>query len=389
MRTSVMAMSVAGLVALTMSTAAGNASAEQETPAGSSFTIADSTVRVLDTRGGIGVPAAVVPARGGVTVDLSAHVPGDATAVTMNVTAISLSEPTFVTVWQAGTPRPAVSSINLRTLETRANTVTVPIGPGGRVSLYNHNGKAHLVADLAGYYGKSGGDWYNPVAPQRFLDTRVTGDPFHGGTARTVSLAGRVPQGTTAVVVNLTAVAPTQDTFLSVTRKIVGPPTTSSINVAKGETTPNLVTVPVSEELNIAVWNNSGTVEVLGDLIGYYSRNEGLGFQPITPTRAYDSRSSDWLLPGAQRRVPLGHAVPDDATTILFNLTGIGNYYPTHLTTWQAGRPRPATSTLNVRDRQVASNHAVVALGAERAIDVYNQSGYTDVIVDAFGYFVD
>ncbi|GAB3444939.1 hypothetical protein [Actinophytocola sediminis] len=383
MRSSVLGALVVGLVALSAPAVAGHAVAERSAATGS-FVVAESAVRVLDTRAGVGVPASVVPARGTVTVDLSGHVPSDATAVTLNVTAVSLTDPTYVTVWQAGTPRPGVSSINLRVLETRANTVTVPVGADGKVSLYNHNGKAHLVADLAGHYDGSGASWYNSVTPQRFLDTRTTSAPFHGQTGRTVSLAGRVPAGTTAVVVNVTAVAPTRDTFLAVTRT-VDRPTTSSLNVSAGETTPNLVTVPVSEELNIAVWNNSGVVDVLGDLVGYYAPDTGLAFRPITPTRAYDSRTATWLLPDTQRRVSLG--LPAEATTVLFNLTGIGNYYPTHLTAWQAGTPRPGTSTLNLRDQQVVANHAVVGLGAERAVDVYNRAGYTHVIVDAFGYF--
>lgn len=76
-----------------------------------------------------------------------------------------------------------------------------------------------------------------------------------------------------------------------------------------------------------------------------------------------------------------------EAETVLFNLTGLANYYGTYLTTWQAGQPRPGTSTLNLSDRQVASNQAVVPLGVQRAVDVYNFFGYTNIVVDVFGYF--
>lgn len=366
---------------------ASPASAEGAAPAASSFVVAESAVRVLDTRSGVGVPMPAVIANGTtVTVDLSAQVPTGTTAVTLNVTGISVTKPTFVRVWQAGTPRPVAASINLRAHETRANTVTVPVGPDRKVNFYNHNGGLHLVADLVGRYGSDAASWYNPVTPQRFLNTKATGDPFHGGTARTVSLAGRVPPGTTAVVVNVTAVAPTRDTYLSVTGTITGRPSTSSLNVVAGETTPNLVTVAVSEELNIAVWNNSGTVDVLADLVGYYSPDEGQAFYPMNPVRRFDSRPTS-LAPGSQRQVWVDGVVPADATAVLLNLTGVANSQATFLTTWPSGHPRPGTSTLNLTRLQIASNHSVVPLGAAPTVEVYNHSGYTDIIVDVAGYF--
>lgn len=397
MRTRLSGAVLAGLVAVTMPAVAAEASATpvvtEPEPAlvsassvASSFVVADSAVRVLDTRTSSGP----VPARGSVTVDLSATVPDTATAVVLNVTAVALSEGgTYVTAWQAGTPRPGVSSLNLRWLETRANTVTVPVGTDRKVSLYNHNGDTHLVADLIGHYNATdtaGSSWYNPLTPQRFLDTR-TGNPLPAQTTRTVTLADRLPADTTAVVVNVTAVRPTHHTYLSVLGSLTGRPTTSSLNVMPQETTPNLVTVPLTTDHTITVWNNSGTVDVFADLIGYYTPTSGAAFHTITPTRAYDSRTTTWLPPTTQRRVSLDTTVPTQASTVLFNLTGLGNYYPTYLTTWQAGRPRPATSNLNVAPLQSAANHAIVPLGTTRAVDVYNNFGYTDIILDVSGYF--
>lgn len=383
MRNRLMGALVAGLVAVTMSAVAAPA-ANAQPGAGFAFTAEENSVRVLDTRASAGQP---VWARSSVTIDLGAQVPAGTTAVVLNVTGLSLTEPTYVTAWQAGEPRPGVASLNLRVRETRANMVTVPVGSDRRVSLYNHNGNTHLIADLVGHYGPAGTSWYNSVTPQRFLDTR-SGEPFHGQSQRTVSLAGLVPPGTTSVVVNATAVNPPRETYLSLTRSIDGPrPATSSVNAPAGEVTPNLVTVPLNDELKFAVYNNAGDVNVLFDLIGYYTPAAGAAFHPITPTRAYDSRTTGWVPPGSQRRVPLGGAVPAEAETVLFNLTGLGYYYGTHLTTWPTGQPRPNTSTLNLTYQQAASNHAVVDLGTGRAVDVYNHTDHTHVIVDVSGYF--
>ncbi|HEX2133324.1 MAG TPA: hypothetical protein VHH15_17385 [Actinophytocola sp.] len=132
---------------------------------------------------------------------------------------------------------------------------------------------------------------------------------------------------------------------------------------------------------------SSFVVAELADVVGYYSPDEGNAFHPMRGTRAYDSRGTEWLLPGTRRRVPLAEAVPAAAESVLFNLTGLANYYGTHLTVYQAGQPRPGTSTLNLDARQAVSNHAIVPLGDLRGVDVYNHAGYTNVIVDLAGYF--
>lgn len=382
MRCRLMGALLAGLVAVTLPTVTATTANAQPEP-GSAFVAAESSVRVLDTRTGDGVP---VWTRSSVTVDVADRVPLGATAVVLNVTGVALTQPTYVSAWQAGEPRPGVSSLNLVVGETRSTTVTVPVGSDRRVSLYNHNGNTHLIADFVGHYGQGGTSWYNSVTQQRFLDTRG-GEPFHGGSARTVSLAGLVPPSTTSVVLNVTAVDPTKHTFLTVSRTITGRPTTSSLNAYPYRITPNLVTVPVSDELNIAVWNNSGEVDVLLDLFGYYSPDEGAGFHPITPVRGYDSRTTEWVWPNAQRNVPLGGVVPAEAETVLFNLTGIGYFYGTSLTAWPAGQPRPNVSSVNINGSQTAANHAVVDLGTRRAVDVYNASDHTHIVVDVAGYF--
>ena len=60
--------------------------------------------------------------------------------------------------------------------QTVPNLVTVKVGPGGMVSVYNNAGSTHLVVDVAGWYSdgsprKTGR--YTPVAPTRL------GSRFH------------------------------------------------------------------------------------------------------------------------------------------------------------------------------------------------------------------
>jgi hypothetical protein len=194
-----------------------------------------------------------------------------------------------------------------------------------------------------------------------------------------------VPAEATAVVVNVTAVRPTVDTFVTARRDLTSP-STSTVNVVRGEVTANLATVAVDQAFrSIAVMNNSGSVDVLVDLLGYYSPAEGAAFHPVVGDRVFDSRGSERLSPGSSRHVGFAPLVPWDATAILVNLTGLADGTDTYLTPF-AGQSRPSTSTLNLRAWQTAANQAVVGVGTPE-FDVYNHAGFPHAVVDLFGYF--
>jgi hypothetical protein len=83
-------------------------------------------------------------------------------------------------------------------------------------------------------------------------------------------LAG-VPQGATAVVVNLTGIQPSQLTYLTV---FPGPtiPFSSDLNPAVGEVRANLVVATVNPVTGqISILNADGAVGVVVDVLGWYS----------------------------------------------------------------------------------------------------------------------
>jgi hypothetical protein len=75
----------------------------------------------------------------------------------LNVTATQTSEPSFLTVFPAGTTPPVVSNLNWIGGTTIPNLVTVKLGAGGQVSVFNKFGTTHVIADIAGYYVPSSG----------------------------------------------------------------------------------------------------------------------------------------------------------------------------------------------------------------------------------------
>ncbi len=79
-----------------------------------------------------------------------------------------------------------------------------------------------------------------------------------------------LPSDATAVVVNLTAVAPTAGTFLTV---FPGPgrPFASDLNPAAGEVKGNLTVATIANDGKISIYNNTGSIDVVVDVLGWYS----------------------------------------------------------------------------------------------------------------------
>src|SRR5215216_4085706 len=99
-----------------------------------------------------------------------AGVPGDASAVVLNVTATNTSAPGFLTVFPCGQQRPLASNVNYVANQSIPNLVIAKLGVGGKVCIYSMV-TTDVVADVAGYF-PAGSD-YSPIPnPTRILDTR-------------------------------------------------------------------------------------------------------------------------------------------------------------------------------------------------------------------------
>ncbi|MFL6125992.1 hypothetical protein [Actinophytocola sp.] len=373
---------------------AGAAPAAQPAGPASMFTPL-SPARVLDTRDGTGTGGATAPVGAGqtITLDLSARVPATATAVALNVTAVTPTSATFVTVFPGGAARPTASNLNVTAGDIRANQVTVALGTGRKVGLYNFSGSVHLVADLAGYYGTGTGAGFTPLPPDRALDTRATGGPLAAGTSRTVDLTGRIPASATAVTVNLTATNPTATTFVTAWPAGTTRPTASSLNVAAGDTRPNLVTVAVGADRKVSLYNHLGSVDLLVDLTGFYTPDYGAAFLPTNPTRVLDTRDGTGgtagpLGPGGFLQLDLGGELPTSSVGVLLNVTGVGATAGTYVTAHAPVGDLPNSSTLNVSPGQTVANAADIGFATDRQIAFYNFAGSIHLVADVAGAFV-
>ncbi len=245
---------------------------------------------------------------------------------------------------------------------------------------------------------------YTPLANTRVMDTR-----YNGGTRTWPAVTGlnagqkildlgpnstgafKLPQGTTAVVLNLTVVNPTNAGWLTATSNDKTRPTTSSINFAAGQILSNLVTVPVDKDGKVHLITNTSDFDAIVDVAGYYSPASPNKFDSVTPVRILDTRTTGGPIgAGATRdlQVTGQNGVPADATAAVVTLTTVGSTQGGYLTTYAAGSTRPApTSNINFPTGAILSNQAIVPIGAGGKITLYNFAGTSNVLVDLAGYY--
>ena len=80
------------------------------------------------------------------------RVPPEATAIVANMTVVTPSTGTYLTVYAPAPAHPLSSNINAAKGQTVPNLVVSAIGSGSKVRIYNNLGNSPVIADLAGYY---------------------------------------------------------------------------------------------------------------------------------------------------------------------------------------------------------------------------------------------
>jgi spore germination protein YaaH len=133
------------------------------------------------------------------------------------------------------------------------------------------------VAAGATRVASPGAEWY-PVSPIRLLDTRAANGlsgAFVDEQVRTFQLTGRgtVPVDAVAVTANLTVTGSTASGYVSIGPEMTASPKTSTINVGKGQTLANGLTLRVGAGGKVsAVFASSSGAKIhqLVDLTGYF-----------------------------------------------------------------------------------------------------------------------
>jgi predicted secreted Zn-dependent protease len=211
-------------------------------------------------------------------------VPGNAIAVTGNLTVTGQTSPGFLYVGPNLTTDPTSSTLNFPQGDDRANGVTVALGAGGTLSVTyvapTLGPTAYVIFDVTGYFvPDNSGAAYISVSPTRILDYRSgkLGGPLSSDNARSFGVIGYggVPGNAIAVTGNLTVTGQTSAGFLYVGPNLSNNPTSSTLNFPQGDDRANGVTVALSAAGNLSVTYVAPTLgptaQVIFDVTGYFA----------------------------------------------------------------------------------------------------------------------
>jgi len=257
---------------------AGYYTGDEAAPVGSSY-IPLSPFRVDDTRLG-GAPA--VPGGSWISYAFTFDNPAidsAVTAVAMNVTAVNPVSSGYLTTWNgAGDPPSGVSAVNFGKGGITPNSATVPTAPcdfcsSGTEPMFGvyTSSTTHWLVDVFGVYFNDSveGLKFTPITPQRILDTRP-GSPMRSG-ARAVDAPASVTPETFALSLNVAAVAPTANTYLTVWPNDGSPrPAVSTLNPSKGQTVANGTIAELGDTNQFLIYNNAGSIDVVADMGGLF-----------------------------------------------------------------------------------------------------------------------
>ncbi|MCX5129983.1 hypothetical protein OG898_28330 [Streptomyces sp. NBC_00193] len=249
--------------------------------------------RVLDTRERIG---GRIPEYGTVDVAIAGtgRVPKGATAVALNLTVTNPWQSGHLTAYPAGQPVPATSSVNFAPEQTVANSVIVPVGADGKITIRNGSWMStDVVVDVVGYYGADSQAAYVPAwVPYRAMDTRKDkwwADKKSGPVPARSYLPVYLPHDEDLApvvgwVLNATVTNTTEVGFLSVaadhnqwsdykagTATMPERPVSSALNWTAGATVPNLVQTTIGQGMHVDLWNQGWkSVDMIVDVQGKY-----------------------------------------------------------------------------------------------------------------------
>jgi MYXO-CTERM domain-containing protein len=309
--------------------------------------------------------------------------PAGTTGVWLNLAAVGVGAPGFITVTAAGQPRPPTSALNYLADAANANAAPAVFGDGSGVT-FDTNASAHLIADLYGALSPTGAG-LAPTGPTRALDTRADVALAANGV-RAIDVSA--PAGAAGVVATVTVIADAAPGFLSAFPCGTPPPPTSHINFAAGAVVANTIVSSLGGG-QLCLRANVATHAVV-DVTGFLTPSSGLTYTALAPQRVLDTREATSLFTGrlAARQVlqlPIQRlpGMPANAVAVVANLTAVAASSGGFVTAFPCGATVPGTSSLNFPAEAAVGALTVSTLGAGSLCVFANTR--THLIVDVLG----
>ncbi|MFF7476232.1 PKD domain-containing protein [Streptomyces sp. NPDC008092] len=325
-------------------------------------------------------------------------------AVQLQLVAGNAKASGALTLYAHGTTRPGTAGISFEPGRTATAETTVKVTPTGAVDLYNgSSGAVTVTVATVGLQSHAQyADTYHPAAPARLLDTRTgtggTRGPVAGGHSVTLAVGGThgVPAGADAVVLDVTATTTKASGDLTVATHGTNGSAVSGPYWTTGQTATTQVVIPVHDGKVVLHNGSKASANLVADLAGWYGTTaNGSEFLPVTPARVLDTRTGTGTGKVARLaahgtlklRVTGAHGVPATGVTATdLNLTVPAPSGSGYLVAYPDGTSRPGVYSLNFTKGHTAAGRALVKVGTDGEIDLYN-AGTTavDVYADLVG----
>jgi len=348
--------------------------------------------RAYDSRvGGSVVATSVLQGGQSITIPMAGlyGVPADAVSVALNVTAADAKAPGFLTVYPSTEALPTASNVNYRAGGADPNLVVAKLGTDGAIKIYSDQ-TTNVIVDVFGYFSTTAANGFVAVNPDRVIDTRSGPKPQKGQIV-TFQVAGKygVPADAKSVALNLTLDQPDQAGWAAAYAAGAPVPATSNVNVAAGETRPNVVFAPIGAGGAVSVYLDT-SAHVIADVFGYYSAASNAElFKPVKPKRLIDTRQKGVRIPAGgtiEVKVTDIGGVPSTATAVVLNVTATDAQGTGYLTVYPANVGQPPSSNVNYVAGQSIPNVVVSGVSPDGRVKIYSYAA-THVIVDVAGWF--
>lgn len=247
-----------------------------------------------------------------------------------------------------------------------------------------------------------------PLTPARLVETRLGEDTVDGefagigrlaaGSVTTVRIAGRggVAPDASAIALNVTAIRPDEQGYVTLFPCDADRPTTSSLNYGPDDVVGNTAVVRLSGDGDLCVYTFAA-VDLVLDATAYAADSPSI--DPLVPARLVDSRPLGETVDGGGRG--FGRLAGDSVTVI--DVVGRGDVEPGtaavavnttvvapddrgYVTLFPCDGDRPLASSLNYEGGRIAGNSGVVALSGEGTLCAY-ASASAHLVVDVTAAF--
>ncbi len=372
-------------------------------------------------------------------------------AVVVNITVINPTHLGFLRAFGTGSPEGGTSVVNFFPNTFIPNTAIIRPGDDGKMSLRlvspTAPGSADVAVDITGWFSTTSyqtrGDRVIDIDPIRVYDSELAqfgGTTLLGRTQIKVPIRGaaEVSQPGTPVIPNdpsvvgvianitgVNAFGGSVPTYIAALPEPVADgqfPDTSTVNLVAGQIRANMAILPVGADGSIHLFNLSGEVRMVVDVVGYLRSGVSVDTRAgrvvplIAPFRAFDTREAAF---GDQ---PLGPAEAEDfsfesfvgdvridgepvgaQSALLGNLTATDlrrQYEWAPAASFLTAFPSPGDSTavplvsnVNILENDTVPNLALIPYGTfdgnPYSIRFYNRAGYVDYLLDVYAVVLD